>query len=218
VRNATREHGFIRPGDSRIRQRSHRRGPHPAAQAARFARSRHSLTPKSRLADAGAYGDGFNAGTPMPSSICGNCHSGICVNGVHRTNCDPGFGVASEKRRFTKQRRFLPLHFGGKHNGDFTGRLGVRSVSSRADCRRRCDSCRQDKPQIGRPRGNTTRPPCKGDLGIRGLRWAVRLTLTIWWTCIALGTLFLSCSTHAQELNGVAHKFLQRHGVPACLS
>jgi hypothetical protein len=114
--------------------------PHPAAQAARFARSRHSLTPKSRLADAGAYGDGFNAGTPMPSSICGNCHSGICVNGVHRTNCDPGFGVASEKRRFTKQRRFLPQHFGGKHNGDFTGRLGVRSVSSRADCRRRCDS------------------------------------------------------------------------------
>jgi hypothetical protein len=59
VRNATREHGFIRPGDSRIRQRSHRRGPHPAAQAARFARSRHSLTPKSRLADAGAYGDGL---------------------------------------------------------------------------------------------------------------------------------------------------------------
>ena len=40
--------------------------------------------------------------------------------------------------------------------------------------------------------------------------------LTIWWTCIALGTLFLSCSTYAQELNGVAHKFLQRHGVP-CL-
>jgi hypothetical protein len=44
----------------------------------------------------------------------------------------------------------------------------------------------------------------------------VRLALTIWWTCIALGTLFLSCSTYAQELNGVAHKFLQRHGVP-CL-
>ena len=28
--------------------------------------------------------------------------------------------------------------------------------------------------------------------------------------------LFLSCSTYAQELNGVAQKFLQRHGVP-CL-
>ena len=28
--------------------------------------------------------------------------------------------------------------------------------------------------------------------------------------------LFLSCSTYAQELNGVAEKFLQRHGVP-CL-
>jgi hypothetical protein len=45
---------------------------------------------------------------------------------------------------------------------------------------------------------------------------ALRLALTIWWTCIALGTLFLSCSTSAQELNGVAQKFLQRHGVP-CL-
>ena len=45
---------------------------------------------------------------------------------------------------------------------------------------------------------------------------AVRLALTIWWTCIAVGTLFLSCSTYAQELNDVAQKFLQRHGVP-CL-
>jgi hypothetical protein len=44
----------------------------------------------------------------------------------------------------------------------------------------------------------------------------VRLALTIWWTCIALGTLFLSGSTYAQESNGVAQKFLQRHGVP-CL-
>jgi hypothetical protein len=40
-------------------------------------------------------------------------------------------------------------------------------------------------------------------------------TLGIWWTC-ALGTLFLSCSTYSQELNGVALQFLQRHGVP-CL-
>jgi hypothetical protein len=38
----------------------------------------------------------------------------------------------------------------------------------------------------------------------------------VWWTCVALGTLLPSCSTYAQELNGVAHKFLQRHGVP-CL-
>jgi hypothetical protein len=43
---------------------------------------------------------------------------------------------------------------------------------------------------------------------------AVRLDLTIWWTCIALGMLFVSCSTYAQELNGVAQRFLQRHGVP----
>ena len=44
----------------------------------------------------------------------------------------------------------------------------------------------------------------------------MRLAVTVWWTCIAFGTLFLSCSTYAQELNGVTHKFLQRHGVP-CL-
>jgi hypothetical protein len=39
----------------------------------------------------------------------------------------------------------------------------------------------------------------------------------VWWTCVALGTLFLSSSTYAQELNGVAHKFLQRHAVPCLL-
>ncbi len=38
----------------------------------------------------------------------------------------------------------------------------------------------------------------------------------IWWTSVALGTLFLSCSAYSQELNGVAHQFLRRHGVP-CL-
>jgi len=38
----------------------------------------------------------------------------------------------------------------------------------------------------------------------------------IWGTCVALGALFLSCSTYSQELNGVALQFLQRHGVP-CL-
>ena len=48
------------------------------------------------------------------------------------------------------------------------------------------------------------------------MRQAVRLALTTWWTFVALGTPFLSCSTYSQELNGVAHKFLQRHGVP-CL-
>ena len=41
-------------------------------------------------------------------------------------------------------------------------------------------------------------------------------TRGIWWTCVALGALFPSCSTCAQELNGVALQFLQRHGVP-CL-
>lgn len=35
-----------------------------------------------------------------------------------------------------------------------------------------------------------------------------------WWTCVALGTLFLSRSTYAQDLNEVAHTFLQHHGVP----
>ena len=44
----------------------------------------------------------------------------------------------------------------------------------------------------------------------------MRLALTTWWTFVALGTPFLSGSTYSQELNGVAHKFLQRHGVP-CL-
>ena len=38
----------------------------------------------------------------------------------------------------------------------------------------------------------------------------------IWWTCVALGALFLSCNSYAQELNVVAHKYLHRHGVP-CL-
>jgi hypothetical protein len=37
------------------------------------------------------------------------------------------------------------------------------------------------------------------------------------WTCVALGALLLSCSAWAQELNGVAHRFLQRHGVPCPL-
>jgi hypothetical protein len=36
------------------------------------------------------------------------------------------------------------------------------------------------------------------------------------WCSVALGTLFLSCSGYSQELNRVAHQFLQRHGVP-CL-
>ena len=35
-------------------------------------------------------------------------------------------------------------------------------------------------------------------------------------TSVALGTLFFSCSGYSQELNRVAHRFLQRHGVP-CL-
>ena len=51
---------------------------------------------------------------------------------------------------------------------------------------------------------------------IRRLRQDVRRTLTIWWTCIALEALFFSRTTYSQELNDVAHKFLQRHGVP-CL-
>jgi len=36
----------------------------------------------------------------------------------------------------------------------------------------------------------------------------------IWWTCVALGALFLSCSSYSQELNRVAQQYLQRHGVP----
>ena len=42
-------------------------------------------------------------------------------------------------------------------------------------------------------------------------------SLGAWSTCVALATLFLSGSAHAQELNGVAHRFLQRHGVPCQL-
>ena len=38
----------------------------------------------------------------------------------------------------------------------------------------------------------------------------------IWSTCVALGVLFLSCSTYSRDLNGIAHQYLQRHGVP-CL-
>ena len=38
-----------------------------------------------------------------------------------------------------------------------------------------------------------------------------------WWRCVALGTLSLSCTSYAQDLNDVTHRFLQRHGVP-CLS
>lgn len=33
-------------------------------------------------------------------------------------------------------------------------------------------------------------------------------------TLAALATLLPSCGAHAQELNGVAHGFLERHGVP----
>lgn len=33
-------------------------------------------------------------------------------------------------------------------------------------------------------------------------------------TSLALAMLFLSCSVYAQDLNGVAHQFLERHGVP----
>ena len=45
----------------------------------------------------------------------------------------------------------------------------------------------------------------------------MRLAVTTWCTCVALGTLFLSCSIYAQELNSVAHKFLKLHGVPCLL-
>ena len=38
----------------------------------------------------------------------------------------------------------------------------------------------------------------------------------LWWTSVALAALVLSGSAQAQDLNGVAHQFLQRHGVP-CL-
>jgi hypothetical protein len=43
------------------------------------------------------------------------------------------------------------------------------------------------------------------------------LTHGIWWTSVVLGTLLLSCSAYSQELNGVAHQYLQRHGVPCRL-
>ena len=36
-------------------------------------------------------------------------------------------------------------------------------------------------------------------------------------TSVALAALFLSVSAQAQDLNGVAHQFLQRHGVPCLL-
>ena len=42
------------------------------------------------------------------------------------------------------------------------------------------------------------------------------VTPGFWGTSLALAALFLSCSAYAQDLNGVAHQFLQRHGVP-CL-
>jgi hypothetical protein len=42
------------------------------------------------------------------------------------------------------------------------------------------------------------------------------VTPGLWGTSIAFAALFLSCSAYAQDLNGVAHQFLQRHGVP-CL-
>jgi hypothetical protein len=38
----------------------------------------------------------------------------------------------------------------------------------------------------------------------------------IWWTCVALGALFLSRSAYSQDPNGVTHQYLQRHGIP-CL-
>ena len=41
-------------------------------------------------------------------------------------------------------------------------------------------------------------------------------TLLVTLTSVALAALFLSGSAQAQDLNGVAHQFLQRHGVP-CL-
>ena len=41
-------------------------------------------------------------------------------------------------------------------------------------------------------------------------------TRRIWCTGVALGTLLLSCSAYSQDLKGVSHQFLQRHGVP-CL-
>jgi len=39
-------------------------------------------------------------------------------------------------------------------------------------------------------------------------------TPAIRFTSVALGSLFLSCSGYSQDLDRVAHQFLQRHGVP----
>jgi len=39
-------------------------------------------------------------------------------------------------------------------------------------------------------------------------------TLLVTLTSVALAALFLSGGAQAQDLNGVAHQFLQRHGVP----
>jgi hypothetical protein len=52
--------------------------------------------------------------------------------------------------------------------------------------------------------------------GSRAFDGHAPLTPGLWWTSVALWALFLSCSAHAQDLNGVAQQFLQRHGVP-CL-
>src|SRR5262245_340925 len=35
-----------------------------------------------------------------------------------------------------------------------------------------------------------------------------------WWACVVFGWLSLPGITHAQELRDVAHRYLQRHGVP----
>ena len=51
------------------------------------------------------------------------------------------------------------------------------------------------------------------DMLLDGAKLAT-LTPGPWRTSIALAALFLSCSAHAQNLNGVAQQFLQRHGVP----
>lgn len=55
--------------------------------------------------------------------------------------------------------------------------------------------------------------PASGQRAFRGYAMFAR---GIWWTCVALAALFPLCGTYAQELNGVALQFLQRHGVP-CL-
>jgi len=40
------------------------------------------------------------------------------------------------------------------------------------------------------------------------------LTAGAWCACVAFGTFLLSRSACGQDLNDVAHRFLQRHGVP----